>query len=464
MSTPIIKRVMVPQAGLSTPVAPTNEAAGEKRERHYRRVPGLVRRTAADVDPSFSAARALLLDTQRPLPTDPRLVSTSHGAIEQLLLTIPDYATGDPDTNPLAAVYRDLLTQLPSSTELIVITHQVSEGTVTDWLAQVNRDSRSTVISVPDHLNFSVWAEDGYVIVSERDSGKIFFVEPFSFPRFGDSLLADLVSTATAFDNSQAPLYFQGGNVLIGDDFFFIGVDYPRNSLQYVNSVIAPAPGESGTQLVRRLYSAYLDTSRALHYVGSSIPVPEETTRNITVNGETYTEVLYFGNRRGTAQPLFHIDMFIALAGRAADGRYQVLLGDPRMAAQILGRAVWPHSMPDVFDDIAAQLEGLGFDVIRNPLPLAYFDDPARRERVWYFATSNNALVEILPEGGKTVWLPTYGHGAWRELAATDNRNRQMWEGLGFTVKMLADFHPFAENLGAVHCIKKYLARGAGAA
>jgi hypothetical protein len=24
---------------------------------------------------------------------------------------------------------------------------------------------------------------------------------------------------------------------------------------------------------------------------------------------------------------------------------------------------------------------------------------------------------------------------------------------------LLGDFHPFAQNLGAVHCIKKYLAR-----
>jgi hypothetical protein len=29
-----------------------------------------------------------------------------------------------------------------------------------------------------------------------------------------------------------------------------------------------------------------------------------------------------------------------------------------------------------------------------------------------------------------------------------------------FAVSMLTDFHPFAENLGAVHCIKKYLRRG----
>ena len=62
------------------------------------------------------------------------------------------------------------------------------------------------------------------------------------------------------------------------------------------------------------------------------------------------------------------------------------------------------------------------------------------------------------------MWLPTYGHGGWASLAATDEANRRVWESLGFETTMLADFHPFAENLGAVHCVKKYLARGANAA
>jgi len=42
----------------------------------------------------------------------------------------------------------------------------------------------------------------------------------------------------------------------------------------------------------------------------------------------------------------------------------------------------------------------------------------------------------------------------------TDRRNAEIWEGLGYEVVGLADFHPFASNLGAAHCIKKYLARG----
>jgi hypothetical protein len=92
-------------------------------------------------------------------------------------------------------------------------------------------------------------------------------------------------------------------------------------------------------------------------------------------------------------------------------------------------------------------------------MPLTYVDDPRSRTRFWYFATSNNCLVQIDKRAGNHVWLPSYGHSDWADLAATDRANQHIWEGLGFTVHMLADFHPFAQNLGSVHCIKKYLER-----
>jgi hypothetical protein len=87
-----------------------------------------------------------------------------------------------------------------------------------------------------------------------------------------------------------------------------------------------------------------------------------------------------------------------------------------------------------------------------------FVDYPEERVRQWYFATSNNCLVEIT-DTSKRVWLPTYGHGPWRALAATDEASREIWEELGFEVVQLGDFHPFAQNLGSLHCIKKYLAR-----
>jgi hypothetical protein len=427
------------------------------RERHYQKPARLMARTKGDLSDDFLAGRRdvgpFIAPLGDPKPAAPSLISSAHGSIDEILLTIPAYAA---ESSVLARAYQDLLAKLPSSTRFRVLTHESAQISVGAWFA--GRTAR--IVLAPDHLNFSVWAEDGYVVVRDQPTGETFFVEPFAFPRYGDSLIADFISSGTGTGDTQAPLYFQGGNVLIGDDFFLIGADYPAETLrQYLGRVIVPNAGESGEAAVRRLYTEYLDTARRLMYVGATIPVPAETIRDVTIDGQQWRELLYFGNRPGTSQPLFHIDMFISLAGRGPAGKYRLLVGDPKRAADALGEPARPHAMQEVFDNIARRLGQLGFEVIRNPLPLAYMDDPAERLRTWYFATGNNALVEIVP-GSSTVWLPTYGHGDWAQLSAIDAANAGIWESLGFTVRMLGDFHAFAENLGAVHCIKKYLARG----
>jgi hypothetical protein len=87
------------------------------------------------------------------------------------------------------------------------------------------------------------------------------------------------------------------------------------------------------------------------------------------MNGEQWTEFVYQGNAPGTRQPLFHIDMFISLAGRGEDGRYRLMVGDPREAAILTGEPLKPEAMPEVFDNIAAQLAQSGFAVIRTRSP-----------------------------------------------------------------------------------------------
>ena len=128
------------------------------------------------------------------------------------------------------------------------------------------------------------------------------------------------------------------------------------------------------------------------------------------IDGEQWTEVFHAGT--GHHQPIFHIDMFVSLAGRSPSGRYRLLLGSPALADDVLGRPQLPHALSEIFDDVARQLKAQGFEIVRNPLPLTNVDDPVLKERSWYFATSNNCLVQIDDMEGHRVWLPTYGHGA----------------------------------------------------
>lgn len=434
-----------------------------EKKRHYRYIEEMVNHFSKDMSDEAMKKKALstlfLQDFISPKPKNPRIVSSAHGSIDRILLTIPSCATGEED-NPQWKIFKNLFLTLPQYTHFIILTHQSSREYIVNWLNENGLENRFTIGCLADYIKFTVWAEDGYAVVKDADSGQTYFVEPHAFPRAGDELIADTVSGFTDLQTIQSPLYYEGGNILIGDDFFFIGADYAVKSLTYINSMISPNPGESKADLIYRLFHEYLDNAKRLFFVGCTIPVPSRQERKFDKKGERWREIYFIKNKGGTVQPLFHIDMFMTLAGRDENGKYRVLVGDPRMAADILGEPVSKYALAEEFDNIARNLAKLNFEVIRNPLPLTYLDDPEINERHWYFATANNALVEIKNEKEKTVWLPTYGYGDWSELKKTDEANKKIWENLGFNVVMLEDFHPFAENTGSVHCIKKYINRG----
>lgn len=405
-------------------------------------------------------SRALEATVQRPVPTQPRIVSSAHGALRHLLFCYPSYAGGD---DVFREVFADLFRQLPAAVALTVVAHPSVVGDLEAILEAERPGADATIVEAPDYLHFTVWAEDPYVVVEDGGStpARRFLVEPFTFPRGGDSVVADLVAEATELQSTQSPLFFQGGNVLIGDDFVLIGVDYLSETLdtflRYRPVLGMPDDPGAAQGFVVDLFRRTFDPGRELLFAGTRLRVPDAETRTLTIDGEEWTEVLYSGT--GHHQPIFHIDMFVSLTGRDPEGRYRLLVGSPALADDVLGRPRLRHALSEVFDDVARQLEAQGFEVLRNPLPLTYVDDPVLKERFWYFATSNNCLVQIDEAEGNHVWLPTYGHGAWSDLAATDAANRSIWEELGFTVRQLADFNVFAQNLGSVHCIKKYLGR-----
>jgi len=416
----------------------------------------------------------------------PQLISSVHGQIDRVLFTLPHWVFLEefeeeplwwPATYATAEAFRTLLKRLPPKTRfLVLIEDEVkfgepkividSKARLSKWLDTLNLNNRTEIVVAPSSVQFTIWAEDAYAVSRDTIDGEHYFVEPASFLRKDDAQIADIVAARTDMDHTQEALYFQGGNILIGDDFWFIGMDYPNRSLEL--QFVTPKPGESPRQSVTKAYGAALDHTRRLLTIGSRLDVPGyedpktgnyELIHEFTLDGEIWTETLYRGNRPGTVQPLFHIDMFITLAGRDSSGRYVVAIGDPRRAAEVLNEPVQFHATVEVFDDIAEQLDMLGFHVVRTPMPLTYDDDLDKRQRIWYFATSNNALVQVT-EKSRDIWLPTYGHRKWPELAATDAENRRIWEQeLHFTVHDLGDFHPFASNLGAAHCVKKYLAR-----
>ena len=198
-----------------------------------------------------------------------------------------------------------------------------------------------------------------------------FLVEPFTFPRAGDSVVADLVAEASELQSTQSPLFFQGGNILIGDDFVLIGVDYLFETLdtflRYRPVLGMPDDRAQAQDFIVDLFRETFDAERTIFFAGTRLRVPETETRPLLIEGEDWTEVLYAGS--GHHQPIFHIDMFISLAGRGPSGRYRLLVGSPVDADRLLDRPSVAHGMSEIFDDVARQLEVAGVRGDPQPTP-----------------------------------------------------------------------------------------------
>lgn len=455
------------------------------------------RRTEADPYRPRESARAVAgaaMGHREPSTAldSPRLVSSWQGRIERILLAVPTYGVDDPR---LAQGYRSVISALRPGTEFVVVHHESRESEVLAWFDAAGHD-RANVTAVPlaDYVSFTDWAEDGYVSLVDAADGTPYLIEPWSFPRAGDALIADAVEQHAAIGSLQAPLVFQGGNCLVGPDFWLLGKDYFADTIDLLRGPRPPVvlPDDiTAERFVRELFADYVDAERELWLVGTDEAIPLRPLYGRREDSSYFLDVA--GNGAGTFQPIFHIDMLITLVG-PVDGEFTVLVGDPSLAREMVGGEA-PYALQDTYDRIADELGGQGLRVLRNPLVhhatpgqqvrfedlrLAAGEDPdlflavqelaaagAAEEtlvtvRDWHHVTWNNCLVENTPaDGGPHVYLPTFGHGDMGHLAAVDDHMADLWSGLGFTVHRLGDFNEFARRQGVVHCIKKYLRRSA---
>jgi hypothetical protein len=389
-----------------------------------------------------------------------RVVSSAHGPLRHLLLWFPREAAV---RRGYREAYADLLATLPAATRLTILVHPGAADVLTALLERAGRRAATTLVRSDDDLRFSVWAQDPCVVLRDEDDG-LRLLTPSRFDRQQDACAVEVVAEALGAEVLPSPLEVHGGDVLAGDDFVLVG----RHLLDATAATLADEPAVPDGSADRRAvalerYTDLLAGDRRLLVVGTDRSLPQHRTRTIRSRGREVVEVLPGGGE--SPHPLIHLDMFVTLAGRRRDGRYRVLVGSPALADELLARPVVDTALVEHLDDVAAQLTREGFEVLRNPLPLTYgdgrreIDGEVRDVRLWYLATANNCLVQLDEGAGNRVWLPTYGHGAWRELAVTDAVNRRMWEQLGATVHGLTSFHTFTQRFGALHCIAKELDR-----
>ena len=290
--------------------------------------------------------------------------------------------------------------------------------------------AKTEIIEAPAGAALWPWAQDR-VAVFHNDNG-VHVLECADAADYTGAAAAQALGTTNRATLDLPP---PGGNVLVGGKICFVGADFGEGRI---------------------------DTRRAIEVIACQ-PLERRGAARFEIAPGDWTwrqDIDRSIAADGSRQPVFHIDMFMTLAGTTPEGMPRILLGDPVWASELIGLPL-PEGFPlKAFEQIDYGLRLRGYEVLRNPLPFIYFDEPDAKMREWFYASANNCWVECI-EGhvGCRVFLPEYGFGAWPELKACDDTNAMLWEGLGFEVIRGGDFLPLADQLGSLNCVTRILER-----
>lgn len=339
------------------------------------------------------------------------------------------------------SIYRTLIESLPEAAKIYVVCEADAASVVRAWGLHASAEARLQLIEAPAGVRLTPWARDPMIAARALD-GRIVLLAGAALERRDDFAAPDLLAPYSLAEIRRTDAPLEGGDLLFGDDVTLVGAD-TVDRVGGLSKIRSALDGPCGQLIV----------------VEARQESPGKTEAQATIAGEAWTEVTRYFEKPGSRQPIFHIDMFVSLTGRRRGDREIVLVGDPRLAAEVLGRPLAPGANAAAFDDVADSLRGQGLHVMRNPLPYYYMDDLQERRRTWIYAPTNNVLLQSGGANGDVVWMPTFGHDNWPEFEAIDAANAALWRGFGYEVRPIPDGQLMAENLGGLHCLANVIAR-----
>jgi len=384
-------------------------------------------------------------------------ISDAHGRIKRLLMALPKYDEG---TAHIISLLADLVRKLPHYTHFELFTYddeltqEVVEKILKRELADYffysdhmfdkeelvkHADKKCCIIKNPHGYNFSIWVQDPFIVIQEEEYGGrgVILLEPHDeICGSNDDEIPNTFEELALYEAKNIPLSFHGGNTLVADDFMLVGAFHFNESKKIIAEKLDINDDEKLERITKYHFTHHFGKALKIIPVGNDLNCKNKP------------------QDAPSSEPFPHIDLYISLAGRAKNGKYQLLVGKP--VAVLTKDEPLAESMRDCIVPIVENLEAQGFQIIRNPMPLT-------RTKVekgnTYYCFYNNALIEIDGES-KRIWMPTFGHGAWeKHLRKYDIENREIWHKLGFEVSELIDFHPFVQDKAGVRCVTKYMGR-----
>lgn len=395
----------------------------------------------------------------QPLPM--RAVSSEYGKISQIAVAFPGYLT-DADRYWVNNRFTALFKAFNDRVTFIVMgsfTDDVVRG-ITDsfasalQIAQLSHEHHLVFCHLPyfeqaDNLHPQTqYVQDPFVVL-ESPFGPV-LLEPIVHGNPANSILAEQLAVQAELLVKPSLLRFEGGNILIGDDFALVGKNVQRQNWELA-SEYEDKDDEGRDLWIRRELANQLGV-KYLHWVGLDTPLSDLGSFHSTGSHHL--------------QPCFHLDLFVCLAGKSETGEEVALvagLSQDNVAGVVSAAEIEKiNRIGDSLDKIATSLErmnraggGPKFVVIR--IPIGGDIVQAKGERQLRLFAYLNAQVEIYM-GIKRIYLPSF---KGQEMLEDEIDRKLTYGNTGFNrvVWVKNAFEDHALQGGALHCLTKVMQR-----
>ena len=359
------------------------------------------------------AAMVLTYASRRAAPAPARraggVLSDCDGSLDQLVIHyVPEAAAVVTDA------YRDFLSALPAEATVHVV---CPDAAAFDEFRCAVGPVACTLRAVPAGHAMTTWSRDRWLsLAPPSGGGPATLLTPRAekaaeiWPaRLGDQMTAGDVARTLGPSRAiarKSALLFDGGDFVADDRCVFVTPSVAERNIQHTVA-------DRG-ELVRAL--------------------GRQLGRKVVLLNEA---------------PPHHAGMFMMTAG---DG--VVIVGDPSLPAEILGRTLGPDVMPPgadhtsetqrLFDAVARQCADEGYRVVRMPT-VSGTDGRT-------YLTYVNVILDRR-DGSKTVYMPVF-----RDVEPLNQAAASIWRDLGWTVRTV-DCTATYVHFGSLRCLVNVLTR-----
>jgi hypothetical protein len=397
------------------------------------------------------------------------IVPDCGGLIERIAVSLPNkvFDSENLHAEKILTAIGNLLQAMPSKVSILVFTDACNAAAAENWL-NTKTSCRYEIIlaGVLPLQSADIWAQDS-LLVQARGNAVRLAAPKCDWP---NGILPALLSSHLSVTCHDLPLFLPGGDQIVGEDFRLVGQTSRLRSA-------ATKFGGDGTLLEADRRISQLDhrpvcywgyrkkdlTERSSPYVQSSRSDCENAGNaeqkedrhlsRIILQKAWYLSRLQPDLVTRIERCESHVDRYVSPTGLRRNGKNLLLLADPV--------AVTPEAESKtkrekrLLDASEYWLRDQGFEIIRNPVPVATDMKNSIRPRLY-----NNILLEnAVREGSEKpiMWLPCFGED--KRFADYDAENASIWNALGFEPRQVLGWESLAHANGALRCASKVISR-----